>query len=967
MRRSNGVFAGLLQSLPARACGLALLLCPHADARVACADAGPCCAGDLSLNGVVDAVDLRLMLGAWGVPASGIPEDLDASGVVDGGDLAILLGNWGSCPARCLSTVLSGNVIFEDGSPVSQAVVLTQAGGLGVTNVDGSFEFTVQLDDSISSLQVTAAVSIAGTTFVGTKLVEPVIVGGATDAGVITVLGDAACDPTWLPTFGGQPGVTGPIYSMAAYDDGRGGGAALYVAGFFSVAGGVNCNNIARWDGASWHALDSGLNDEARTLVVFDAGSGADPILVVGGKFTTAGGVPANRIAQWDGDSWSPVGSGMNGTVLGLKYINASSEAPASQVDAGLYAVGAFTTAGGASARAIARWNGTSWTGVGSGIIGAANSLVAIDDGGGGTAAIVVGGTFSQAGTVQANNIAQWNGSSWATLGSGLNGGVTSMILHHDGDSEAPQIVVGGLFSQAGGASAHRIAMWDGKGWSPLGSGLDGVVMSLASRQESCEGGPTLYAGGAFFIGGGSPLKNIAKWDGTSWSPLGTGVDNPVSSLLVFDREDGAADDLYAGGSFLNAGDTPATRIARWSCDDGGESSWSPVGDGLDSWVDAVAVFDDGSGAGPVLYAGGSFRYAGGVELNGIARWTTRGWAPLGEGVAGPNGALGVVNALAVYDDGRGEALYVGGGFAFAGGLPASSIAAWDGDSWEAVSSGVSGGVFALVSHDDGRGDGKKLYAAGTFSAAGGAPAFRIASWDGTSWAPLGAGLSGGAVRALASYRDSRGRSLLAVGGEFDTAGGVSAKAIASWDGMSWSALASGFNGTVYAITEFDDGLGGGPMLYAGGAFTAAGGVPANRVARWNGTAWLPVGSGLNDSVSSFATIDEVGDRGRVLIVGGKFTTAGGVAASSVATWDGATWSGLGSGMDKTVEALIAVDGIIGVGPELIAAGNFGQSAGGDSFIARLGCPSPPISPSTVERRHSSRVRPATSFPQQSR
>ena len=35
--------------------------------------------------------------------------------------------------------------------------------------------------------------------------------------------------------------------------------------------------------------------------------------LYAGGYFTTAGGVPANYIAKWDGSAWSALGSGMNG------------------------------------------------------------------------------------------------------------------------------------------------------------------------------------------------------------------------------------------------------------------------------------------------------------------------------------------------------------------------------------------------------------------------------------------------------------------------------------------------------------------------------------------------------------------------------------------------------------------------------------------------------------------------------
>jgi hypothetical protein len=82
----------------------------------------------------------------------------------------------------------------------------------------------------------------------------------------------------------------------------------------------------------------------------------------------------------------------------------------------------------------------------------------------------------------------------------------------------------------------------------------------------------------------------------------------------------------------------------------------------------------------------------------------------------------GGVRSLAVYDDGSGPALYAGGTFNIAGGVAAERIAKWNGSSWAPLGSGVSGGastnVMALVVHDDG--GGPALYAGGTFTVAGG-------------------------------------------------------------------------------------------------------------------------------------------------------------------------------------------------------------------------------------------------------
>lgn len=48
---------------------------------------------DINGDGVVDGIDLAIILGAWG--NGGGPADLDGDGDVSGSDLAIILGAWG--------------------------------------------------------------------------------------------------------------------------------------------------------------------------------------------------------------------------------------------------------------------------------------------------------------------------------------------------------------------------------------------------------------------------------------------------------------------------------------------------------------------------------------------------------------------------------------------------------------------------------------------------------------------------------------------------------------------------------------------------------------------------------------------------------------------------------------------------------------------------------------------------------
>src|SRR4029453_8196205 len=105
-------------------------------------------------------------------------------------------------------------------------------------------------------------------------------------------------------------------------------------------------------------------------------------------------------------------------------------------------------------------------------------------------------------------------------------------------------------------------------------------------------------------------------------------------------------------------------------------------------------------------------------------KWDGLSWSPLGGGVSGSLGVFSfpIVEALAVFDDGGGAALYAGGSFTTAGGIPAANIARWNGTTWSALGSGVeaAGAVRSLAAFDDGT--GPALYAGGHFSTAGGVP-----------------------------------------------------------------------------------------------------------------------------------------------------------------------------------------------------------------------------------------------------
>jgi hypothetical protein len=110
-----------------------------------------------------------------------------------------------------------------------------------------------------------------------------------------------------------------------------------------------------------------------------------------------------------------------------------------------------------------------------------------------------------------------------------------------------------------------------------------------------------LYAGGEFLNAGGVSAVNIAKWNGSFWTNLGSGMTGGALSSSVVSLVTDMAGNVYAGGSFTNAGGTEAANIAVWN-----GNAWSPVGSGVNATVDALFLGHDGN-----LLVGGMFTTAG--------------------------------------------------------------------------------------------------------------------------------------------------------------------------------------------------------------------------------------------------------------------------------------------------------------------------------------------------------------------
>ncbi|HEY5913512.1 MAG TPA: hypothetical protein VJA21_23235 [Verrucomicrobiae bacterium] len=622
----------------------------------------------------------------------------------------------------------------------------------------------------------------------------------------------------------------------------------IYVAGVFSRAGGLSSPGLAKWNGTDWSSI--GFAGAALALV----SDGTN--LYVGGSFANAGGVLNTNVARYDGTNWYSMGGGIgyDGGLSSYVYVL--------ELHNGLlYAGGVFTNAGTVAAANIARWDGSSWSSLGTGPAnGANNSVMALAFQGND---LYVGGDFSAAGGASANGIAKWDGASWSALGSGCRGGVSCIgILGSD-------IYVGGGFTNVGGVKAYALAKWDGVSWTTWPT-TDGVFQyplnDDPSRMLVKDG--SLYIAGGFNQAGDVIANHVARYDGSNFYPLGEKPANgfatpPINVACIGQADDG----IYVGGLFTAAGKTLANRIARW---DG--TSWNTVGGGTMGGTSSANRVLAIAGRGTDVFVGGTFTNVGGIDVRNIARWDGANWWNMGFGF---DASVSVLAATPT-------AVYAGGSFTNVTDPPylitVNHIAMWDGLNWYNLGSGVnaSGTVNAIAA------SGNNVYIGGTFTSAGGVTANRIAVWNGFNWTSLGSGSANGLNGTV--YAIAINGTDVYVGGSFANAGTTTVRGIAKWDGANWSGLGSGATGTSTADIRAL-AFGGDGKLYCCGRFTNISGINASSIARWDGAKWEALGSGFFADSAIVRGTDLV-IRGDDVFAVGSFTGAGLTDSSGIARWN---------------------------------------------------------------------------------
>ncbi len=626
---------------------------------------------------------------------------------------------------------------------------------------------------------------------------------------------------TWDGRFHTR-GIDGIAQADATY------GSDLIVGGNITAAGEVVVANVARWDGAQWHAPGDGLNGTVRRLLVMDGD------LYACGDFTQSGPVTVNHVARWDGVQWHAVGAGLPIAPLAMAVYD-----------------GALWCAGW-------RYDGAAWSEVVA-TNGYVRDLIVSDD------QLVFGGSFTTAGGMAASYAAAWDGTQVTAMV-----GQPRAIL--DLEVVAGQLYALGLDVYGEGAP---VTAWDGAAWPVVGD-LPDDYMSHYLRLMNQGGQLRMMAS----VSPGIPpiwWTDIATWDGQSWTWLDeTYFMADSRHCFVYDG------DLVLSGPFSLLGSTIAHGIGRLTA--AGPVALGTGGDGFGgtaSWLSDLCATPDG------VVVSGSFDSVGPVVTGAAALWDGAFWQPRADPYATIERLVyhaGELHAFFWSGDvvTNNHMVWTGTAWDYretwvSGGLPNDALsygghlltAKWDIADWSsspapAIFASVDGAVYSLL---DWSGD---LVAGGDFVQVEDAPSANLAILHDGAWSELAGGVVGIVKDAI--VHDGH----LVIGGILTAAGGVTVAEVATLVDGEWQPLGDQLDGEVDVLASY------GGLVYAGGDFSVAGDAGRN-FARWNGHVWHIVGGGANRPVTDMVVFDDK------LHLAGEFSVVGHVPAARFAIWDGST------------------------------------------------------------------------------
>jgi hypothetical protein len=302
--------------------------------------------------------------------------------------------------------------------------------------------------------------------------------------------------------------------SASIADIARGPDGTIYLCGNFLNEGSTNGNLIVSYYGGIIHNMGTGGSGAAaiaRCMAVDQAGD-----VYVGGKFSFMGGVADTlRIARWDGSAWNALASGIaTAPTYGVCGMVVGQ-------DGKLYLAGDFTDLGSTDGNYVASWDGTAFAA----LPGVALTYTAY------CAALAPNGDIWFGSDYGAY---KWDGTALTKPISSTDGtaAITAMAV-----DPAGFVYLGGNFTTLNGTTSPYFARWNGASIDTIDTGLDGTVLSLSVSDDGL-----IYATGYFSTAGGLALTgHCAVWNGATWSRVPFVGPSYISKLLP------VGDDLYVG------------------------------------------------------------------------------------------------------------------------------------------------------------------------------------------------------------------------------------------------------------------------------------------------------------------------------------------------------------------------------------------------------------------------------------
>ncbi|HEX7905106.1 MAG TPA: T9SS type A sorting domain-containing protein [Chitinophagaceae bacterium] len=644
-------------------------------------------------------------------------------------------------------------------------------------------------------------------------------------------------------------------------------------------------NNVLKWQANVWTQLGTlNTNSAINTLTTDAAGN-----VYAAGFFSNANNFA--YVAKWNGTSWSELGSGANAlNANGVIYSLTTDPA------GNIYAAGSFNNTVGK--KYVAKWNGTTWSELGGlGALSANGFIWSV-------ASDASGNIYAGGGFTNANNksyVAKWNGASWSELG-GVNAlGANSGILTVTTDP-AGNVYAGGQFTNA--TNKRYVAKWNGTAWAELGTGANALNASDWIVTIIADGSGNVYAGGNFANSAG---QYVAKWNGTNWTELGAGANSLHANGVINSLIRLSSGDVYATGSFTNG--ASYTFVAKWNA---GTDTWSETGSGgtgsLNANGDINVIHKD---INNYLYAAGAFGF--GFAGRSISRWNGTVWTETGSGTNALH-ANNIIRTLT--SDAKGN-IYVGGFFTNGSGpgLGKYYIAKFNGSSWSELGGlnalNANGPIFTLAVDIQGN-----VYAGGAFTNSSGR--CYVAKWTAATntWSELG-GLNGlnanGSIQTIAL--DGSGNVYAA--GSFTTIN-IFVAYVAKWNGTSWSPLGPTENtGALNADAIGKIAVVNPNLIYVyGSGITAGGGFGA--LGKWDGTTWTRIG-GNNGIVLDGPFGDMTLDNSGNVYAAGSF---GNLLGRTVLKYNGSVWTQVGTGTES-LTANNYIHSVIVNGDSIYAGGVF--------------------------------------------